>query len=158
MTEAVPTISFEDFVEGGVTEMGPRRITAEEIVAFAAEFDPQPMHLGDDGARAAGLDGLIASGWHTCAILMRMIVDGFVGDAASMGSPGVDEVRWLRPVRAGDTLTARRTVLATRSSNSRPGMGFVTFRFEVINQSGDVVMVLVSPMMIGRRSPPKQSG
>jgi acyl dehydratase len=154
----VSTIRFEDFAAGSVAEIGPYHVTADEIVAFAAEFDPQPMHLGDDGARAAGLDGLIASGWHTCAILIRMIVDGFLGDAASMGSPGVDEVKWLKPVRPGDILTARRTVLATRVSNSRPEMGFVTFRFDVMNQSGDVVMVLVSPLMIGRRDPPGPPG
>jgi acyl dehydratase len=150
-------IAFEDFSAGSVAELGPRLVTAEEIVAFAAQFDPQPMHLGDEGGRAAGVGGLIASGWHTCAILMRMIVDGFVRDAASMGSPGVDEVRWLKPVRPGDRLTARRTVLATRISTSRPEMGFVTFRFEVINQSGEVVMELTSPLMIGRRMPPKEA-
>lgn len=152
--ELVPIIHFEDFVTGSVTEMGSRLVTAEDIVAFAAQFDPQPMHLGDDGGRAAGVGGLVASGWHTCAILMRMMVDDFVRDSASMGSPGVDEVRWLRPVRPGDRLSARRTVLETRVSKSRPGMGFVTFRFEVLNQSGEIVMELTSPLMIGRRSPP----
>jgi acyl dehydratase len=149
----MPAITFEDFTTGSVTEIGPRLVTADEIVAFAAAFDPQPMHLGDEGGRAAGLGGLIASGWHTCAILMRMIVDGFVRDAASMGSPGVEEVRWLKPVRPGDHLTARRTVLETRVSRSRPEMGLVTFLFEVRNQSGDVVMELTSPLMIGRRTP-----
>src|ERR1700730_4020757 len=144
-------ITFEDFSAGSVAELGPRLVTAEEIMAFATQFDPQPMHLGDEGGRAAGVGGLIASGWHTCAILMRMIVDGFVRDAASMGSPGVDEVRWLSPVRPGDRLTARRTVLQTRVSRSRPEMGLVTFLFEVRNQSGDVVMELTSPLMIGRR-------
>jgi acyl dehydratase len=156
-TDLVPIITFEDVVAGSVTEMGPRLITAEEIVAFAAEFDPQPMHLGDEGGRAAGLGGLIASGWHTCAILMRMIVDGFLRDAASMGSPGVEEVRWLKPVRPGDRLTARRSVVETRVSKSRPEMGFVKFRFEVLNQSGDVVMELTSPLMIGRRDAPNPS-
>jgi acyl dehydratase len=150
----VPTLAFEDFVADSVTEMGSRLITAEEIVAFAAEFDPQPMHLGEEGGRAAGVGGLIASGWHTCAILMRMIVDGFIHDTASMGSPGVEEVRWLRPVRPGDRLTARRTVLATRESQSRPAMGLVTFRFEMLNQAGEVVIELTSPLMVGRRNSP----
>jgi acyl dehydratase len=154
----VPTIFFEDFVTGSVTEMGSRLVIAEEIVAFAAEFDPQPMHLGDEGGRAAGVGGLVASGWHTCAILMRMMVDDFVRDSASMGSPGVDEVRWLKPVCPGDRLSARRTVLETRLSKSRPGMGFVSFRFEMLNQSGEVVMELTSPLMIGRRSPPDSPG
>jgi acyl dehydratase len=150
----VPTLAFEDFVADSVTEMGSHLITAEEIVAFAAEFDPQPMHLGEVGGRAAGVGGLIASGWHTCAILMRMIFDGFIRDTASLGSPGVEEVRWLRPVRPGDRLTARRTVLATRASQSRPAMGLVTFRFEMLNQAGEVVIELTSPLMVGRRSLP----
>ena len=153
MTDTVPTIYWEDFVQGSVTELGPRLVTADEIVAFAAEFDPQPMHLDDDAARAAGLEGLIASGWHTCAMLMRMIVDGFAGRCASMGSPGVEEVRWLKPVRPGDVLTARRTVVATRASGSRPELGFVTFRFDVVNQAGEIVMVTTSPLMVGRRPP-----
>jgi acyl dehydratase len=151
VTDTVPTLYWEDFVQGSVTELGPRPVSADEIVAFAREFDPQPMHLGDAGAREAGLDGLIASGWHTCAILMRMIVDGFVGQSASMGSPGVDEVRWLKPVRPGDVLMARRTVVATRISRSRPEMGFVNFRFDVINQAGETVMMTTSPLMIRRR-------
>jgi len=150
----VPTIFFEDFMTGSVVEMGPRPVTAEDIVAFAAAFDPQPMHLGDDGGRAAGLGGLVASGWHTCAILMRIIVDESIRDAASMGSPGVDEVRWLKPVRPGDRLTARRTVLEMRISKSRPELGLITFRFEVLNQSREVVMELTSPLMVGRRRPP----
>jgi acyl dehydratase len=151
VTDTVPTIYWEDFVQGSVTELGPRKVTADEIVAFASRFDPQPMHLDDAAAREAGLDGLIASGWHTCAMLMRMIVDGFGGEVASMGSPGVDEVRWVKPVRPGDRLTARRTVTATRASRSRPDLGFVTFTFEIVNQAGEVVMVTTSPLMVGRR-------
>jgi acyl dehydratase len=97
------------------------------------------------------LGGLAASGWHTCALLMRMIADGFVLASNSMGSPGVEEVRWLKPVRPGDRLTARATVLETRPSNSRPGMGFVKFRYEMLDQSDGCVMTLVSTMMIARR-------
>jgi acyl dehydratase len=152
VTDTVPTIYWEDFLPGSVTELGQRLVTADEIVAYARQFDPQPMHLDDEGAREAGLDGLIASGWHTCALLMRMIADDFrANNIASMGSPGVDEVRWLMPVRPGDRLTARRTVTATRPSSSRPELGFVNCLFEMINQRGEVVMTSTSPMMTRRR-------
>ncbi len=142
---------WEDFVEGSIVEHGPRLVTAEEIVAFATAFDPQPMHLDDLAARSTMLGGLAASGWHICALMMRMLVDGFVGRSASMGSPGVDEARWLKPVRPGDQLTVRATVLERRASRSRPEMGILRFRFEILNQAGEVVMTSVSAMMIGRR-------
>jgi acyl dehydratase len=159
VTDTVPTIYWEDFVPGSMTELGPRLVTAEEIVAFARQFDPQPMHLDDAGARAAGLDGLIASGWHTCAMLMRMIADDFrLNNVASMGSPGVDEVRWLKPVRPDDRLTVRRTITASRPSNSRPDMGFVTCLFEMVNQRGDLVMTSTSPLMARRRDALRASG
>jgi len=124
---------WEDFVEGSVADYGPRPITREEIVAFAAEFDPQPMHLDEEAARASMLGGLSASGWHVCALLMRMIVDGFIQDSPSMGSPGVDEVKWLKPVRPGDRLTARAKVIEKHASLTRPEAGFVGFLFEVTN-------------------------
>jgi acyl dehydratase len=149
----VPRFYFEDFEAGSVAQSASKLVTREEIIAYAAEFDPQPMHLDEEAARASMLGGLAASGWHTCAIAMRMMCDWFVLDSASMGAPGVDEVRWLRPVRPGDRLTLRRTVLETRTSKSRPDMGFVKLQFEMLNQSGDVVMTLVTPMMISRRSP-----
>jgi acyl dehydratase len=142
---------WEDFIEGSVAHYGPRLITREEIVAFATEFDPQPMHVDEEAARATMLGGLAASGWHTCAILMRMIADGFVLQSSSLGSPGVEEVKWLRPVRPGDRLTVRATVLQTRPSNSRPGMGFVKYLHEALNQSDECVMTLVSSMMLARR-------
>jgi acyl dehydratase len=141
----------EDFIAGSTALYGPRTITREEIIAYAAEFDPQPMHLDEEAARATMLGGLIASGWHLCALLMRMIADGFVLASASLGSPGVEEVKWLKPVRPGDRLSVRATVLETRPSNSRPGMGLVTFRYEMLNQSDACVMTLVSTMMMARR-------
>jgi acyl dehydratase len=147
----VPRLYFEDFAPGSIAEFGPRSVTREEIIAFAAEFDPQPFHLDEDAARASMLGGLAASGWHTCSILMRMIYDGFLFESASMGSPGVDEVRWLAPVRPGDTLTIRRTVLDARVSRSKPDRGFVTLQFEVFNQASRRVMTLRTPMMIARR-------
>ena len=142
---------WEDFVAGNVAHYGPRTITREEIVAYAAEFDPQPMHVDEEAARATMLGGLIASGWHLCALQMRMIADGFVLASASLGSPGVEEVKWLRPVRPGDRLVVRATVLETRPSGSRPGMGFVKFRYEMLDQSDACVMTFVSAMMIARR-------
>jgi acyl dehydratase len=149
----VPKFYFEDFAAGSVAQYGPRTVTREEIVEFAAEFDPQPMHLDEEAARASMLGGLAASGWHTCALLMRMICDWFILDSASMGAPGVDEVKWLKPVRAGDALSIRRTVLDTRVSNSRPEMGFVKFLYELINQDGEVAMTLVTPAMLRLRAP-----
>ncbi len=151
MSATVPSLFWEDFAEGSVAEYGPRPITREEIVAFAAEFDPQPMHLDDAAASETMLGGLAASGWHTCALLMRIIVDGFVGRSASMGSAGVEEVRWLKPVRPGDHLTVRAKVMETRASARRPDRGTVKFSFEVLNQAGEVVMTAVSGLMVSRR-------
>jgi len=148
----VPSLYFEDFDEGSVAESPPRLVTREEIIAFAAEFDPQPMHLDEDAARDTMLGGLAASGWHSCGILMRIICDWYVLETACWGSPGVDEVRWLKPVRPGDRLIARRTVREKRASKSRPEMGFVRFDFELVNQTGETVLTLTTPMMIGLRN------
>ena len=144
-------LHWEDFVVGSVARYGPRTITREEILAFAAEFDPQPMHADEEAARATMLGGLVASGWHTCALSMRMMADGFVLKSASMGSPGVEEVRWLKPVRPGDSLTLRATVVQMRPSGSRPGMGFIKLHYEMLDASDDCVMTLVSTAMIARR-------
>jgi acyl dehydratase len=142
---------WEDFSAGQVIDCGRRLVSADEIKQFAAEFDPQPMHLDEGAARATPAGGLIASGWHTCAILMRMIADGFLLDAASMGAPGVDEVRWHAPVRPGDELTARGTVLATRASRSRPELGLVSMLYEVFNQTGTCVLTERCTQMLERR-------
>ena len=142
---------FEDFTKGDVAEYGPRAVTREEIVAFATEFDPQPIHLDEAAGRTSMLGGLAASGWHTCALAMRMMADGFLLDSASMGAPGVDEARWLAPLRPGDRITLRASVLDRRLSRSRQDMGFVTFRFDLINQTGATVMTMSSSLMLGRR-------
>ena len=131
---------WEDFSPGRAFEHGPRRITREEIVAFAGRYDPQPFHLDDAAARDSIYGGLIASGWMTCGVLMRMLVDHVISPVASMGSPGVDELRWLRPVRPGDRLRARVTVLETRRSRSRPDRGIVRLHQEALNQDGEVVL------------------
>jgi acyl dehydratase len=148
----VSKLHWEDFSPGRVFQHGPRLVTREEIIGFAAEFDPQPMHLDEAAARATLLGGLSASGWHSCCILMRMCTDSFVLNSASMGAPGVDEVKWLLPIRPGDALTLRATVLETRASNSRPDMGFVRFMFELLNQASERAMTLTTSLMMSRRT------
>lgn len=148
-----PKLFWEDFAPGAVSIYGPRLVTREEIVAFAAEFDPQPMHLDEVAASATALGGLGASGWHICCLLMRMIADGFILDSSSMGSPGVDEVRWLKPLRPGTTIRIRSTVLETRASNSRPEMGLVKFMFEVLDDADAIVSTLGTTLMLRRRQP-----
>jgi acyl dehydratase len=148
---SVPQLHWEDFTPGRVFEHGPRRLPRDEMIAFAAEFDPQPMHLDEAAARQSMLGGLAASGWYACCILMRMSVDAFVGNSSSMGAPGVDEVKWLLPIRPDDELSLRATVLDTRASNSRPDMGFVRFQFELFNAKNQRVMTLITSLMLGRR-------
>jgi acyl dehydratase len=144
---------WEDFQPGQVTEHGPRLITREEIIAFAAEFDPQPMHLDEDAASASMLGGLAASGWHTCCIAMRMISDGVLDGTSFMGAPGVEEVRWLAPVRPGEEIRLRLTILETRASRSRPDMGFVKFGYQVFGPGERLLMTLTVIPMFGRRQP-----
>lgn len=149
----MPKLYWEDFEAGAVTVYGPRLVTREEIVAFAAEFDPQPMHLDEAAASATLLGGLAASGWHTCCLLMRMICDGFVLDSSSMGAPGVDEVRWLKPLRPGTNIRVRATILETRASNSRPDMGFVKYHFDVLDEADTALTTLRASFMLTRREP-----
>jgi acyl dehydratase len=143
---------WEDFQPGAVAIYGPRLVTREEIVSFAAEFDPQPMHLDEAAASATMLGGLGASGWHTCCLLMRIIADGFILDSSSMGGPGVDEVRWLKPLRPGTSIRVRATVLDTRASGSRPEMGLVKFLFEIIDEADATLTMLSTTLMFGRRA------
>jgi acyl dehydratase len=145
------TWAYDDFVEGGSVDLGSKLVTAEEIVEFASEFDPQPMHLDEDAGKASILGGLSASGWHTCAMFMRMMCDAFLLDSTSQGAPGIDYVRWKRPVLAGDTLTGKTTVLAKRLSKSRPTLGFVTCRHELFNQRGEQVLELEHTGMFLKR-------
>src|SRR5271155_5708245 len=127
---------FEDFKPGPLGRFGPRHVTAEEIRAFASEFDPQPMHLDADAASRSMLKGLAGSGWHLCSITMRMLFDGFIGRTASLGSPGVNELRWLAPFRPGDDLTLDVDVAEARVSKSRPSTGIVTFHAMIRNAAG----------------------
>ena len=142
---------FEDFPVGEIVEFGDRVVTAEEIVEFARQFDPQPFHLDDAAARGTQAGGLIASGWQTASLLMRMCCDEFVLRSSSRGSPGVGELNWVKPVRPGDRLRARRTTLSARVSRSRPEIGLVEFQLEVLNQHGATVMTQKNVAMMGRR-------
>jgi acyl dehydratase len=144
---------FEDFAAGQVVELGSHAVTEEEILDFARRFDPQPFHVDPDAARESVFGGLIASGWHTGAMWMRLYVDSLLGTASAQGSPGIEELRWLAPVRPGDTLSGRLTVLETTPSERRPDRGTIRIRGEVVNQDGVVVMSMVSRGHFGRRSP-----
>ena len=150
-------LHWEDFNIGDVAVYGPRRVTREEIVAFAAEFDPQPAHLDEAAAVATLHGGLAGSGWHSCALMMRMMADGFLLNSTSMGAPGVEEVRWLVPLRPGTQVRLRTTVLETRSSKSRPEMGLTRIRYDLIDETDTVITTLTSTMMLGRRDPEGRS-
>ena len=142
---------FEDFHDGEVIEVGSLAISAEDIVAFAARWDPQPMHLDEAAGRASLAGGLFASGWHTASMLMRLVCDNLLAGSASQGSPGIESVRWKVPVRPGDRLSGRFTILGTRTSAKRPEIGFLRGRFDVANQHGAVVMTMETTLMMGRR-------
>jgi acyl dehydratase len=142
---------WEDFKVGETVEMGSHRFTAQEIIEFGRQFDPQPFHIDPEAARASFYGELIASGWHTCSIAMRLMCDSYVNRTRSMGSPGVDNIRWLAPVKTGDTLTYRRTVLEARASRSRPDAGLMRTQWEAVNQDGVRVLSMEGWSMIGRR-------
>lgn len=146
-------ICYEDFEVGSVRSFGPRLITREEIIEFASEFDPQPMHLDEEAAKKSLLKGLSASGWHSCAVMMRMIYDGFLHESSSLGAPGVEEMRWIRPVRPGDRVTIRVTCLGKRDSGSRPHVGLVRFNLEMLNTGGEVVLQSTYSGFFGKRNP-----
>lgn len=142
---------FEDFVAGSTVDLGTFSLTADEIVEFATKYDPQPMHVDPEAARQSIYGGLIASGWHTVASYMRLVVDNVIAGTVSLGSPGVDQLRWLKPVRPGDTLQATFHILETRESNSRPDRGIVRSRGELTNQAGEIVMTCEAVNFFGRR-------
>lgn len=139
------TLFFEDFTPGTTRTFGGHTVTADDIIAFARQFDPQPFHLDESVAKASPYGGLIASGWHTASLCMRMCVDDLLGaGTASLGSPGVDRMRWLKPVRPGDTLRVDLMVVAAKPSSSRPDRGSVTFDYAVKNQRDEVVMTMTA--------------
>jgi len=142
---------LEDFVEGAVHEFGPITITEDEIIRFGKKFDPQIFHTDPEGARETVYGGLIASGWHTCSLFMRMFVEHYLPGPASLGSPGVDELRWLNPVRPGDDLTLRITVHRVKPSRSKPDRGVLFSFCEMVNQESDVVTSMMGMSMIRYR-------
>ncbi len=142
---------FEDFHPGQVINVGSVAVTDADIIAFARQYDPQPMHIDPEAARRTIYGGLIASGWHTVSLFMRLLVENLVAKTVSLGSPGVDELRWPLPVRPGDRLSGQMEVLETRASSSRPTMGIVRWRGEVRNQDGQLVMSLLGTNFFGRR-------
>jgi len=145
-------LAFEDFLAGEAAEYGGITVSADDIVAFAREFDPQPFHIDEERARAM-TGGLIASGWHTCALLLRMNCDAFLSRVSTIEDTGVEEVKWTRPVRPGDRLFVRRLTLAVRSWDGRPDAGEVEFLYEVVNQEGAVAMTQRSVLRLRRRAP-----
>lgn len=142
---------FEDFAAGSVSEYGSIAVPQGDIVAYASRFDAQDFHIDPDKAKASFVGSLIASGWHSCALLMRLVAEAFLLESTSMGSPGIEEVKWLRPVRPGDMLGLRWSVIETKESRSRPEMGLVKFRFELLNQRGEPVVEQNNWVMFGRR-------
>jgi acyl dehydratase len=142
---------FEDFAEGETVDLGTFSYTADEIIDFAHKYDPQPMHADPETERRSIYGGLIASGWQTATSYMRLLVDRIMRDSHSIGSPGIDNLRWLKPVRPGDALRARFTILETRVSNSRPDWGIVRSRGEVLNQNDELVMQVEAVNFFGRR-------
>ena len=146
-----PTWYFEDFEVGKTIEVGTRTVTEEEIIAFAKQFDPQPFHVDPDAAATSMYGGIIASGWHTCAMMMGLMVSRFLNKTASLGSPGVDEVRWLKPVRGGDTLTVTTTAIEVRPSTSKTDRGVVVTKWQATNQRGELVATVQGMGMFLRR-------
>ena len=146
-----PTLYLDDLKPGMVLPLGSVRVTREEILEFARRYDPQPIHLDEEAARASIYGGLISSGWLTVSLGMRRIVDGFLLHAASLGAPGCDEVRWLRPVRPGDTLTYRAEILEVTPSRTKPDRGIARVRYEAVNQDGEPVLRMTGLQLLARR-------
>ena len=142
---------WEDFVQGHVLELGSVVVDKDEVIEFASRYDPQSFHVDEAAANASMFGGLIASGWHTCAMVMRLTCDSYLLRAASLGSPGVDRVRWLKPVRPGDTLRAQMTVAETQPSTSKRDRGTIKSQWEVFNQQGELVMTMEGFSMFRRR-------
>ena len=143
---------WEDFPVGKIREFGNYAVTAEEIMEFAGKYDPQPFHLSEEAGKASLFGGLCASGWHTCAMTMRMMCDEFLLETASLGSPGLENIRWIKPVRPGDTLRVRSVVLEARPMESKPHVGLVKVRWETLNQNNEEVAQMEGYGMYRRRN------
>ncbi len=144
------TYYFDDLAVGATVDLGKRSVSEEEILRFAREFDPQPFHIDPEAARNSIFGGIIASGWHTCSITMRLLVDGLLSHSSSLGSPGIEQIRWVKPVRPGDTLHAVLTVQEVRMSQSKPDRGTARLHIDVTNQADELVMWMESFGMFAR--------
>jgi acyl dehydratase len=146
-------LSYEDMEVGKTYDVGQHTFTRQEIVHFAEQFDPQPFHVNDAGAAASPYGTLIASGWHTCSVMMGMLVRNVLSGSTSMGSPGIDDLRWLKPVRVGDTIRMTNSVLDKRISASKPDRGIVSTEWRGINQDGELVITVRTKAIFGLRNP-----
>jgi len=144
---------WEDFIVGWQYESPTRTLSAQQITAFAREYDPQAYHTDEEAAKSTPFGGLIASGWQTCAVGMRLMCDGYLLETSCIGSPGLDELRWFKPVRPGDALRLRTTVVEQTPSAKNPARGTVKFRWEILNQSDKVVCLMVGSQHYLRRTP-----
>ena len=155
MTEEI--LYYEDFEEGREFASGERTVSADEIIAFAREFDPQPMHLSEEAGKASILGGLSASGWHMSSIAMRMFYETVIVHSAGEGGPGIDSMEWRKPLLAGDTLHLEVTVKSRRPLASRPGIGLVTMEHALTNQRGETIMRMQAPVLLKMRGPEKEA-
>jgi acyl dehydratase len=146
-------LSYEDMEVGKTYEVGTHTFTRDEIIGFAQQYDPQPFHVDDAGAAASPYGTLIASGWHTCSVMMGMLVRNMLKGSTSMGSPGIDDLRWLKPVRVGDTIRMTNSILDKRVSASKPDRGIVSTEWQGINQNGELVITVRSKAIFGLRNP-----
>lgn len=144
-------LHLEDFAPAQTFDLGSISVSREEILEFANTYDPQPFHVNEEAALQSIFGGVIASGWHTCSLTMRLMVDNLLSRTASLGSPGVNQIRWLLPVRPGDTLSAKATVLAVTPSTSKPDRGTLEMKYEVRNQNEQPVIVMQGISMFRRR-------
>lgn len=147
------TVAYEDMEIGMAIDVGEYTFARDEIVRFAEQFDPQPFHLDDATAAASPFRGLVASGWHTCSAMMGLLVRNYLADSTSMGSPGIDEIRWVKPVRVGDTIRMRNKIVAKRVMESKPDRGIVSTEWECVNQHGEIVLIVRSKGIFGLRDP-----
>jgi acyl dehydratase len=150
---ARPRWCWEDLITGLQLSFGPKRVDRDEVIDFARQFDPQPFHLSEEAGKASLFGGLAASGWHTCGMVMKLMCDGFILDSSSLGSPGLEGLKWLKPVMVGDELTARLTIVDRRPMKSRPGVGLTRSLWEALNQRGEVVLTIDSWAMFRLRWP-----
>ena len=146
-----PRLYWEDFPAGSVREFGNMAVTRDAIIEFARAFDPQPFHVDEEAGKSSLFGGLCASGWHTCSMAMRMMCDEYLLESASLGSPGLENLKWTRPVYPGDTLRVRLQVLESRPMASKPQVGLVRSRWEVMNQRAETVLTMEGWGMFGRR-------